>query len=989
MSETEQQSFDADTNAKLLQKLEFYQTELEIQNESLRQTQIALEKAHKRYTDLYDFAPVAYLVLTKQGLIEEINLTGATLLGLDRQKLLQRRFAGFVSPQDSDRWHLFFTRQIEQQFPQVIELALKPVKHNQRYVQLDCILVMDEGNLSLRITLTDITAFKQAERVRYDSEAYQSILATTQDGFCILNAEGRLIDVNRRYCDLSGYSREELRGMSINDLNALDNKNDAAPNIHKIIENGTGLFETVHRCKDGTTWPVEISVSYRNLNGGIFYAFLRDITQRKQTENALKTSEAFVSSVLDSLDSQIAVLDAKGTIINVNKAWQKFTRQNALSATDYKILGCNYLDVCAKALEGNCNDNRVVQIFRGVTDVLIGAQTGFEIEYPCHSKNEQRWFYMSVSPLQGASGGVVVSHQNITKLKLAEQATLESHNLLRTVIDTMPVRIFWKDRNSRFLGCNKAVAQDNNVSSPQELIGKDVSQTIWAKYAEIFHADDRAVMESGIPKLSYDELVETEGVEALWGRTSKVPLKNQAGEIIGLVGFYEDITERKRTEQQLQESEQKLAAIFNILDVGIAVTDAQGNIINCNQRSEIILGLSKEEHLQRNYADKKWQIIRPDFSPMPPEEFASVRALKSNTTVSHVEMGIVKKDKEITWLLVTATPLQIKGYGVVITYIDITDIKRQKQVIAAGKLRFCSLIDISPVPMALNDKQQNITYLNPAFIQTFGYDLTDIPTLADWWLKAYPDPAYREWVSSRWRNLLIQAEAPKQKEFTPIELVVRCKNGSEKNVLITATAISETFHDEHLIVLYDISTQKQAEAVLLKEQQHLQNQVINSQEELEKVKVESKKINTALDVILNHRETGSNNEKNKLLLEMEGVVLPLFKKIKSMSTDKHQGFVIDLLETHLQELSQSYGREADRQNSDYQQLTPTEMQVALLIRQGLATKVIASLLNISPDTVCTHRKHIRKKLKLDGKPSHNLRNHLMSLLKQDDQSLTG
>lgn len=153
------------SNEKLQHELHVHEIELEIQNEELRRTQCALEESRDRYLDLYDFAPVAYLTLTKQGLIKEINLTGVTLLGVERQRLLKRRFAGFVASIDGDRWHVFFSQLLKQNQCQSIALTLKRADDSLFDAQLDCLPVLNTNQQpELRMVLTDITERKQAQK---------------------------------------------------------------------------------------------------------------------------------------------------------------------------------------------------------------------------------------------------------------------------------------------------------------------------------------------------------------------------------------------------------------------------------------------------------------------------------------------------------------------------------------------------------------------------------------------------------------------------------------------------------------------------------------------------------------------------------------------------------------------------------------------------------------------------------------------------------
>jgi len=127
----------------------------------------------------------------------------------------------------------------------------------------------------------------------------------------------------------------------------------------------------------------------------------------------------------------------------------------------------------------------------------------------------------------------------------------ESQSLLKTIVDTVPLRVFWKDRESRYLGCNPAFARDAGMPHPHWLIGKDDYQMGWAPEADLYRADDLRVIESGEARLGFEEPQTTPDGRQIWLRTSKVPLYDLQGGVMGVLGVYEDITEQKREERRL------------------------------------------------------------------------------------------------------------------------------------------------------------------------------------------------------------------------------------------------------------------------------------------------------------------------------------------------------------------------------------------------------------------------------------------------------
>lgn len=133
--------------------------------------------------------------------------------------------------------------------------------------------------------------------------------------------------------------------------------------------------------------------------------------------------------------------------------------------------------------------------------------------------------------------------------------------LLHEILKQLPVRVFWKDTELRYLGCNAMFARDAGFSSPEDVIGKDDFQMAWREQAELYRADDKRVMTLGQPKLDYDEPQTTADGSMIWLRTSKVPIRDDTGDVIGILGIYEDITARKQSEVELHNASRALRAI--------------------------------------------------------------------------------------------------------------------------------------------------------------------------------------------------------------------------------------------------------------------------------------------------------------------------------------------------------------------------------------------------------------------------------------------
>lgn len=319
---------------ELLDELRLHQVELEMENEELRCTHIALEESRDRYVDLYDFAPVGYLILTREGLIVDINLTAAGMIGVDRKYLLNNQFSAFVTAKDGDRWYLFLSGVIKQNKRQTIELTLNRSDGAEFPVQLDCLCVTsDDQDARLRITLTDITRSKQAKADLLEVETNAAIaLASAELGSWDWDIKTGYVIFNAHWAKQRGYRLEEIEchfSVWENDIHP-----DDFPAYHAALtahlENRTAFFRAEYRVRilsGSWLWLLNRgAVIKRDTRGNPLrmVGIEMDITERRHHEEELRMAAI-------AFDSQggMFVTDLNAVIIRVNPAFTRLTGYSA------------------------------------------------------------------------------------------------------------------------------------------------------------------------------------------------------------------------------------------------------------------------------------------------------------------------------------------------------------------------------------------------------------------------------------------------------------------------------------------------------------------------------------------------------------------------------------------------------------------------------------------------------------------------------------
>lgn len=234
-------------------------------------------------------------------------------------------------------------------------------------------------------------------------------------------------------------------------------------------------------------------------------------------------------------------------------------------------------------------------------------------------------------------------------------ALQESRNLLQSIIDTAPIRVFWKDRESRYLGCNPAFALDAGLQAPTDLLGRDDFAMGWAEQAELYRTDDQLVMESGQARMNYEEPQTTPDGRTIWLRTSKVPLRNASGQVIGVLGVYDDITERKNAELALQQHDRYQRALLDNFPFAVWLKDTESRFLAVNDQFANLFGVQSTNDL----------VGKNDFDIAPDELAegyrADDRAVLASGQSKNVEEEIIDGNGVCKWFETYKSPVELDG----------------------------------------------------------------------------------------------------------------------------------------------------------------------------------------------------------------------------------------------------------------------------------------------------------------------------------------
>ena len=399
--------------------------------------------------------------------------------------------------------------------------------------------------------------------LRESETRFRAIFEQAAMGVALVDlANGRFVRVNRRFCQILGFSADELLAtdfQSVTHPEDISVSSEAAQQLaaRRIPEYS---LEKRYRHKDGHVVWGRLNVATMSEEGAaaaFAIGTLEDITERKQASEALRQEHEFNARVLDSVADHIAVVDRDSVILSVNHAWRQFAAHNGAPHLGATVVGTNYLQVCGAASPSGAEAD---SISIGLRDVLAGTRDYFQLEYPCHSPTEKRWFQVSVTHLAGPQSGAVISHKNITARKEAENALQHERDRLRQILDSQFGLVAVLSLTGEVIEINQAPLTLAGLSRA-DVMGRIFWEIGWLEPDGKRHAREAIASAAKGATVRHDIGAEfptlgRRDIDAIFS-----PLRDAAGVVINVIGFGVDVTERKQSEDLLQRTNRALRMI--------------------------------------------------------------------------------------------------------------------------------------------------------------------------------------------------------------------------------------------------------------------------------------------------------------------------------------------------------------------------------------------------------------------------------------------
>jgi len=559
---------------------------------ALRRVMASLRNSEADHRTLTELSPVGIATFGPTGQPEYMNRQARAILGIGEDDplpwdiALEDEAGAPLTGENSPITHVLTDR--ESILGRLTWYSLPDGGRKALY--LNATLLGDNGRDSHGVvaTLEDITERIQAlEMLNQSEERFSSLFRLSPDSIVLSQLDtGLIVDVNDTFLETHGLAREEVIGKTVMDLGLYTDDAQRVELIDRVKATGhVENFEARGHDKHGAEIILSLSSQVMEIGEARYrMTVARDVTERYRAEQELRENRRLLESILNTVPMAIFWKDSQYRFQGCNAAFVRVLGESDQAAvigkTDFDLpmppeLSTRYRE----------DDERV----------MTTLQPKLHFVEPLNVKGNPIWLETSKLPLlddEGRAVGILGMFEDITERIRAEQELRENRRLLETILNTVPMSIFWLDRNSTFLGCNRAFAAGLNMEGPQSVIGlTELTLPIPMERRQMHQADNEKIMTTLVPKLRFLEQAFDAQGNAGWIEASKLPLLDDAGQAVGLLGMFENITERVEAVEKLKQSEERFSRLFRLSPEAILLIDAETTkIADANEAFNTLTG---------------------------------------------------------------------------------------------------------------------------------------------------------------------------------------------------------------------------------------------------------------------------------------------------------------------------------------------------------------------------------------------------------------